>query len=137
MFGPWLEEIGRRGTGVLVGLLIGALTTWLLARWKLLRERRRILRGDARDSVVIALHLVESAQTPAADGNSGRRVPGVLRIRTLGQAELKNVVPNIHLATVLHHRAFRVRPHDTLISMEGAEGSYLLETLTNFVCDRV
>ena len=23
------------------------------------------------------------------------------------------------------------------ISMEGAEGSYLLETLTNFVCDRV
>jgi hypothetical protein len=26
---------------------------------------------------------------------------------------------------------------DTLISMHDAEGSYLLETLTNFVCDRV
>ena len=31
----------------------------------------------------------------------------------------------------------RVTQRDTLISMEGAEGSYLLETLTNFVCDRV
>jgi hypothetical protein len=27
-------------------------------------------------------------------------------------------------------------PRHTLISTEGAEGSYLLETLTNFVCDR-
>ena len=34
-------------------------------------------------------------------------------------------------------RAFQVTPKDTLISMEGAEGSYLLETLTNFVSDRV
>src|SRR5208282_6595533 len=46
-------------------------------------------------------------------------------------------VPNGHLATELLRRAFRVTPLDTLISMAGAEGSYLLETLTNFVCDRV
>jgi hypothetical protein len=136
MVGHWLEELGTRGTGVLLGLLIGAVTTWLLARWKMLRERRRILRGDARDSVVIALHLVESSQAPGADGAPGRRVPAVLRIRSLGQAELRNVVPNVHLAAVLHRRAFGVTPRDTLISMEGAEGSYLLETLTNFVCDR-
>jgi hypothetical protein len=47
------------------------------------------------------------------------------------------VAPNGHLAAVLLKRAFEVTPRDTLISMEGAEGSYLLETLTNFVCDRV
>jgi hypothetical protein len=58
-------------------------------------------------------------------------------MRTLGQSELDRVVPNGHLAAVLLHRAFQVTSRDTLISMEGAEGSYLLETLTNFVCDRV
>jgi hypothetical protein len=131
-----LEETGRRGVGVLLGLLIGALTAWLLGRWKRLRERRRILRGDARDTVVLALHLVESAPAPAADGTAGPRVPRVLRIRSLGQAEVKNVVPNVHLAAVLLQRAWRVSARETLISMEGAEGSYLLETLTNFVCDR-
>jgi hypothetical protein len=34
-------------------------------------------------------------------------------------------------------RAFEVTPGHTLISMEGPEGPYLLETLTGFVCDRV
>jgi hypothetical protein len=50
---------------------------------------------------------------------------------------LHRVVPNGHLASELLRRAFRVTARDPLISMEGAEGSYLLETLTNFVCDRV
>src|SRR5262249_49574807 len=49
---------------------------------------------------------------------------------------LTSVVPNGHLASILRHRAERVTTHDTLISMEGAEGSYLLETLTGFVCHR-
>jgi hypothetical protein len=79
---------------------------------------------------------VERAEVPGADGAPGRVVPRVLRIRSLGQAELTNVVPNVHLATVLHARAHAVTPRDTLISMAGPEGSYLLETLTNFVCDR-
>jgi hypothetical protein len=131
-----LEESGKRGLGVLLGLLIGAISGWLLGRWKRMRERRRILRGDARDTVVIALHQVESAAAPSADGVPGRRVPGVLRIRSLGQGELRHVVPNVHLAAVLLQRAIGVTPQDTLISMEGAEGSFLLETLTNFVCDR-
>ena len=63
-------------------------------------------------------------------------VPTAVRIRAVGQSEAR-VVPNGHLAAVLLRRAFHVSPRDTLISMEGAEGSYLLETLTNFVCDRV
>src|SRR5262249_14525265 len=60
-----------------------------------------------------------------------------LRIRSLGQAQVSEVVPNGYLAAQLLHRAFKVTPRDTLLSMEGAQGSYLLETLTNFVCDRV
>jgi hypothetical protein len=129
--GPWLEELAHRGAGVLLGLLLGALVTWVLARWTRLRERRRILSGDARDTVVLALHLVERADS------AGQAVPAVLRIRSLGQGELRRVVPNVHLATVLLRRARAVTPRDALISMEGPEGSYLLETLTNFVCDRV
>ena len=127
MFAVWTDELTGRGASVLMGLAVGTLITAVVARWRRLRDRRRILCGDARDTVVLALHLVERS----ADGT-----PAVLRMRSLGQAQVDRVVPNGHLAAVLMRRAFAVTPTDTLISMHGAEGSYLLETLTNFVCDR-
>ncbi len=85
-----------------------------------------------RDTVVIHHHLIEAA---ADEARQGRR-PAVLRVRALGQEELGRVVPNGHLAAVLLDRAMAVTTQDSLISMEGAEGSFLLETLTGFVCDR-
>lgn len=130
------EELGGRGAGVVLGLLIGASVTATIARLKRRRERRRILDGDARDTVVISHHLVETVEAPSTDGSPPKRRPAALRIRTLGQDELNRVVPNGHLASVLAKRAFHVTHRHTLISMEGREGSYLLETLTNFVCDR-
>ena len=130
MFADVLLELRGRGLGVLLGMFLGGTITWLFARWKRFRQRQSVLCGDARDTVVLNLHLVESADGPAG------RVPTALRIRSLGQGELDRVVPNGHLAAVLLKRAFQVTPRDTLISMEGPEGSYLLETLTNFVCDR-
>ena len=131
MFSDMLQELSGRGVSVLLGLVIGGSVTWLFARWRRFRQRQSVLCGDARDTVVLNLHLVESA-----DGPNGR-VPTALRIRAVGQAELDRVVPNGHLAAILARRAFAVTPRDTLISMDGPEGSFLLETLTNFVCDRV
>jgi len=136
MFANIFEELGWRGGGTLAGIVLGGLIGWLLGRWRRLRARRSILLGDARDTVVIHHHLVEVG-TAADDGPAGQRYPAVLRIRALGQSELNRVVPNGHLAAVLLERAFEVTARDTLISMEGAEGSFLLETLTGFVCDRV
>src|SRR6478672_9150269 len=125
----WLKsELGGHGLGVVMGLVAGSLVTWLVSRWRRYVQRQRILRGDARDTIVIHQHIFESPMSSDAHG--------VLRIRSLGQAELDRVVPNGHLSAVLLHRAFQVTARDTLISMEGAEGSFLLETLTNFVCDR-
>lgn len=129
-----LNELTGRGVGFVVGLVGGGAITWVVARWRRHRERLSVLRGDARDTVVVHHHLVEPGP-PAEPG--GPPTAGVLRIRTVGQGELSRVVPNGHLAGVLSRRAFAVTARDTLISMEGAEGSYLLETLTNFVCDRV
>jgi hypothetical protein len=131
MWSDILHELSGRGMSVLLGLVIGGLITWLFGRWKRYCQRRSVLCGDARDTVVINLHVVESAAGPTGS------VPTTLRIRSLGQAELDRVVPNGHLAAVLQGRAFDVTPRDTLISMEGPEGSFLLETLTNFVSDRV
>ena len=128
----FLHELSGRGVGVLLGLLIGAMITWFWAHWKRVRERRSIDRGDARDTIVVALHVIETAEGPG-----GRRFPRTLRVRSVGQSELDRVVPNGHLASVLLQRAFEVTTQQTLISMEGAAGSYLLETLTGFVCDRV
>jgi hypothetical protein len=130
MFAGFLHELGGRGIGVVLGMVLGGSITWVVARWRRFRQRQSVHCGDARDTVVINLHLVESADTP--DG----RVPTALRIRAVGQAELERVVPNGHLAAVLAKRALDVTPRDTLISMAGPEGSYLLETLTNFACDR-
>jgi hypothetical protein len=132
-----IEELGGRGISVLLGLLVGSLVTWIFGRWRRLRERHRILMGDARDTVVINHHLIEKNVVSAGAGGTEERYSNALRIRSLGQAELKNVVPNGHLAAVLLERAFAVSSRNTLISMEDAEGSFLLETLTNFVSDRV
>jgi hypothetical protein len=134
-----VEQLSAHGTNVLIGALLGAVFTWLVALRKRYRERQNILRGDARDTVVIQQHLVTAVDVPASEGSGGgkRRGPATLRIRALGQSELTRVVPNGHLASELLRRAMRVTPQNTLISMEGAEGSYLLETLNNFVCDRV
>jgi hypothetical protein len=131
MLSDILQELSGRGVSVLLGLVLGGTVTWLFARWRRFRQRQSVLCGDARDTVVLNLHLVEWA-----DGPHGR-VPAALRIRAIGQAELDRVVPNGHLAAILSRRAFAVTPRDTLIAMDGPEGSFLLETLTNFVCDRV
>lgn len=120
-----VHELGGRGASVLLGLVLGGAIGLLAARWKRMRERRRILAGDARDTVVIQHHVLEPCGATYA-----------MRIRSLGQGALARVVPNGHLAGEFLRRAWQVTPHDTLISMDGAEGSYLLETLTNFVCDR-
>jgi len=137
MLADVVNELWNRGIGVVFGVVAGSVITYFIARWKRMQERRSILKGDARDTVVIHQHLVESKEVPTADGKGRMRVATSLRMRCVGQAERRNVVPNGHLAWVLLQRSIRVTPRDTLISMEGAEGSYLLETLTNFVCDRV
>jgi hypothetical protein len=131
------EQMSAHGAIVVIGMILGALFTWIVGLRKRHRERQNIRRGDARDTVVIQHHLVTAVDVAAADGNGTRRAPATLRIRALGQSELSRVVPNGHLASELLRRALRVTPQETLISMEDAEGSYLLETLNNFVCDRV
>src|SRR5580700_5205024 len=131
------DEVSRHGVLALIGMICGGILTWFGTRWKRHKERLSILRGDARDTIVIQQHIVTAAEVPNPHGPGVKRVPSVIRVRPLGQSELSRVVPNGHLAGELSRRAFRVTPKDTLISMDGAEGSYLLETLTNFVCDRV
>lgn len=130
-----VEELSGRGIGVALGLVAGSAVTAGVARWQRHRQRRSILAGDARDTVVINHHVVETAQGPGPD-STPVKVPTACRIRTLGQAELRHVVPNGHLAAEFSRRAARATARDPLLSMAGAEGSYLLETLTGFVCDR-
>jgi hypothetical protein len=134
LFADLFDELGAKSLGAVIGLVVGGLITWFVGHWRRRRLRHMVLRGDARDTVVIHHHLIDTAAAPEAP--HGRR-PTVMRVRALGQEELGRVVPNGHLAAVLLDRAFAVTPQDTLISMEGAEGSFLLETLTGFVCDRV
>jgi len=127
---PWILEFSGKGFSVFLGLILGGLLTWLASRWRRYKQRQSVIEGDARDTIVIQHHIIE--RTAAPDGPP----KAAMRIRTLGQSEVYRVVPNEHLAGVLLQRAFAVSATDTLISMEGPEGSFLLETLTNFVCDR-
>jgi|HubBroStandDraft_6_1064221.scaffolds.fasta_scaffold76776_2 hypothetical protein len=131
------QKVSEHGVLALLGMIVGAFVGWIVGIRRRHRERLSILRGDARDTIVIQHHLITAVDVPVSDGGGTRKAPATLRIRALGQSELSRVVPNGHLASELSRRAFRVTPQNTLISMDGAEGSYLLETLNNFVCDRV
>jgi hypothetical protein len=138
VFDNIVNELGEKGTVAVLGLLCGSILTWLLGWRQRRKQQQRILCGDARDTVIIQQHVVATEQpVPTADSASLASQTISLRIRSLGQSEVSRVVPNGYLADVLLQRAFEVTPRHTLISMEGAHGSYLLETLTNFVCDRV
>jgi hypothetical protein len=133
----FVREFSGRGAATLLAFLLGGLTSWALGLWRR-RERQSLLRGDARDTVVIEPHLVEATEAPDPEQpGRTRRVPSALRIRTLGQSEPNRVVPNSQLAADFRDRAWRTTARQTLISMEGSEGSFLLETLTGFVGDRV
>lgn len=131
------HEVGSRGISVCLGIIAGTCITAVVARWRRHRERMCILRGDARDTVVINHHVIETHEEAIIPGEPPVTRPKSMRLRCLGQSEVSRVVPNGHLASILLKRAFAVTNRHTLISMDGAEGSYLLETLTNFVCDRV
>lgn len=132
------DELQSRGLTTIAWFVAGAAGAWLLAWWRRRAERRSILRGDARDTVVLQHHVVESETRPdPAEPGRTVRVPVTLRIRTVGQAKLGDVIPNGHLAGIFTQRAHATTARESLISMDGAEGSYLLETLTGFVCDRV
>src|SRR5262245_54264727 len=109
-----LHEFSGRGMGVLLGMLLGSVMTALIAVWKRRQERRNILHGDARDTVVIAQHLVDAETTPNPSGTGTARRATRLRIRSLGQSQLDRVVPNGHLAAELMRRAFAVTPRHTL-----------------------
>lgn len=138
MFDNLLNELGEKGTIAIIGLFAGGVLTWIVGWWKHRQQQLKIMSGDARDTVVIQQHIVTLKQPLSADGQSAPAPRAVtLRVRSLGQSEVSRVVPNGYLAEALLQRAFHVTPRHTLISMEGALGSYLLETLTNFVCDRV
>jgi len=128
MFDPFWLAVGSKGAVGVGGAFCGVIASWVVGRRRRARERGDVLRGEARETVVIAHHLLERR-----DGSGDL----ALRIRSLGQERLDRVVPNGYLASALRERSRQVTGHDALISMDGAEGSYLLETLTNFVCDRV
>ncbi len=125
-------DLDNRLFGIALGLTVGSLVTWVLTKYRLAKARKSVLRGDARELLVIEQHLVERGQGPL-----GEAVPARLRRRYLGQARVSDVIPNNHLAASLLGRASNVTERNTLISMEGAKGTYLLESICGFVCDRV
>src|SRR5262245_42612617 len=137
MLGDILDNLSGHAIIALLGLVFGSVGTWFIGHWICYKERQRIIRGETIATSVIHHHPVEVGHQPIPGGSNTKKVPRTLRVRSLGQGELDRVVPNGHLATELLCRAMRVTPRDTLISMEGPAGSYLLETLNNFVYDRV
>ena len=57
MFDFITRELGGRGVGTLLAFLLGGLVSWCLGLWRRRSQRQSILRGDARDTVVIEHHM--------------------------------------------------------------------------------
>ena len=72
MWDAFTREAGGRGTASLVAFVLGWISGRLLARWRRMRQRRLILRGDARDTVIIEHHIVEPASGPDPDSPDAR-----------------------------------------------------------------
>ena len=133
MFSDILQELSGRGMERPARVsLIGGTVTWLFARWRVFRaaaERPVPATPATRSSSTCTWSSGPPARTGAA---------GVLRIRIRrGRPNSTGWSPTATWPRSCSTGRSRSPPRDTLISMEGAEGSYLLETLTNFVCDRV
>src|SRR5581483_9975484 len=52
------RELGGRGAAAVFAFVLGGFASWVLGRWRRMRQRQSILRGDARDTVVIEHHIV-------------------------------------------------------------------------------
>src|SRR5438093_9376807 len=73
------RELSGRGAATLLAFLLGGLASWALGRWRRMRQRQSILRGDARDTVVIEHHLIEVADAPGPEQpGQTRRVPSAM-----------------------------------------------------------
>lgn len=81
MFKNLLNELSGRGVGIVIGMVLGGLVTFLVGRWRRLRERFSVLSGDARDTVVINLHLLETADVQVGDGLRARWATSEVRYR--------------------------------------------------------
>jgi hypothetical protein len=87
MFDFIARELSGRGIEAVQAFLLGGLASWAIGHWRRRRQRQSVLRGDARDTVVIEQHIVEAAEVPDPEcPGQTRKVPAVLRIRALGQA---------------------------------------------------
>ena len=48
-----LHQLQSHGGGVILGAVLAGLISLFIARWKRYCDRKNVLRGDARDTVVI------------------------------------------------------------------------------------
>ena len=137
MWDAFTRELGGRGTASLVAFVLGWISGRLLARWRRMRQRRLILRSDARDTVIIEHHIVEPASGPDPE-LPGRTRAGAGRSPESG-AGPGGARPG-HPQRPPRRRVPRPRlegdPAAHLDLHGGGRGSYLLETLTGFVGDR-
>ncbi|MDO8945149.1 MAG: ABC transporter substrate-binding protein, partial [Desulfobacterales bacterium] len=70
------KKMGGRGAATLAAFVLGGLVSWALGHWRRRRQRRSILHGDARVTVVIEHHIVESAEVPGSERpGQTRRAP--------------------------------------------------------------
>ena len=79
MFDFLTRELSGHGVAALAAFLLGGLASWGLGRWRRMRQRQSILRGDARDTVVIEHHIVETAEAPDPE-HSGADAHGAVGV---------------------------------------------------------
>ncbi len=73
LFADLLDELSGKGLSAVLGLILGGIIAWVVGYWCRRHLRHKVLRGDARDTVVIHHHLIETESATGAPLGSAPR----------------------------------------------------------------
>ena len=108
-------------------VVVGGFLGWVGHRWRHFRSQQQIMQGDAREVATIEKVILERDQAGRID----------LRIRTCGRDPVEQIFPNPAAREEFHTRSMQTTSTQPLVNKEGKMGSYLLQELAIWVCDKV
>ena len=119
-----LESQARRVVEAICLVVLGAVGSWIAGYYRRWRAQQKINQGDARlDQITIEQIIFQRAHGAVH-----------MRIRSCGCGPFDRVLQNVQARAIFGNRIESTTLENSIISMDGREGSFLLHQLQHWVC---